>query len=106
MEITLKKKLSKQEKQKFIYRDNSYDWDDNYYQLIKTYVLADWSYDKDNRHCLCDDELISDIVKDDIKKMLYKTNMGFESIDQRNLMNNISKTITRLCKENIFSIQM
>lgn len=103
MEIILKKKLTKQEKQKYIYRDKSYDWEDNYYQLIKTYVLTEWSYDKDNRHCLCDNEQISDIVKDDIKKMLYKTGLGFENIDQRNLQNNISKAITKICKENTFS---
>ena len=97
MKIKLTKKLKVSEKKEFIYRDKSYDWEDNYVKLIREYIEANWSYDKDNRKCLCDGKEVNDIVRDDILKMLNKS--GLNICNQ----NTIRKAVTILCKENEFS---
>lgn len=97
MKILLTKKLTASQKKEFIFRDKSYDWEDNYVKLIRDYMEANWSYDKDNRRCLCDGKEVNDIVRDDILKMLNKS--GLEISNQ----NSIRKAITILCKENEFS---
>ena len=97
MKITLSKKLTKQQKQEFIYKDKSYDWQDNYIKLIRDYIEAEWSYDEDNRHCLCDGCEINDILMYDINNMFDKSGLNISN------KNNIKYAITKLCKENAFS---
>lgn len=97
MKITLQKKLKASEKKEFIFRNNSYDWDVNYEKLILDYVDGDFSYDKDNRHNLIDNEEISDIMYDDIYCMFKKSGLNI------NNKNNIQKAITKICKKNEFS---
>ena len=99
MIITLQKKLSKSQKKEFIYKNKTYDWDINYEKLIRDFVEADFSYDKDNRKNLIDNEPINDIVFYDILTMFEKSGLGI------NNQNNIKKAITNLCKENEFSIK-
>lgn len=97
MKTNLKKKLTKSQKQEFIYRDKSYDWEQNYVKLIRDYTEGDYSYDIDSRHNLVDGEKISDILFDDICKMFEKSGLGI------NNKNKINQAITVLCKENSFS---
>ena len=97
MKINLSKKLTKQQKQEFIYKDKSYDWQDNYIKLIRDYIEAEWSYDEDNRHCLCDGCEINDILMYDINNMFDKSGLNISN------KNNIKSAITKLCKENTFS---
>lgn len=105
MKIKLTKKLTKSQKQEFIYRDKTYNWDSNYEKLLRDYVEADWSYDKDNRHNLCDGEQISDIVFDDIYKMICKCGLKLEDENKVKIRAKINKAISKLCKENEFSIK-
>lgn len=105
MEILLTKKLTKSQKQEFIYRDKTYNWDNNYEKLLNEYVSATWSYDVDKRHNLCDGEPITDIMFDDIYKMVTKCGLKLEDENQVTVRANINKTITKLCKENEFSLK-
>lgn len=99
MEITLKKKLKKSEKKEYIFRNKTYEWEDNYISLIKKYVDAEFSYDKDNRHCLIDNEVMNDIAFDEIYQMFVKS--GLEITNK----NSIKNAIKKICKENEFSIK-
>lgn len=99
MKIKLTKKLTKSEKKEYIFRNSSYDWEDNYIKLIKTYIDANFSYDKDNRRNLIDNEIINDITFDDIYQMFIRSNLGICN------QNNIKSAITKICKENEFSIK-
>lgn len=66
--------------------------------LIREYVEGKFSYDKDNRKRLLDGEVIGDIILDDICKMFDRSGLNISNT------NEINKSITRLCKENTFSI--
>ncbi len=103
MKILLNKKLKKSQQKEFIYRDNSYSWDSNYEKLVRDYIEADWSYDKDERHNLCDGEPISDLIFDDIYKMILKSGLGLDNENQVKVRAAINRAITKLCKENEFS---
>lgn len=100
-----KKGLKKSDLKKCIFRDGSYNWDTNFDYLIRTYVDAKFTYDKDNRHNLIDDEPVNDIMFDDIYKMCIRALPRLIDEKQVSVQNNIRKTITKLCKENIFSLK-
>lgn len=97
MKILLKKELQKSKKKKFIFRNNTYDWDVNYEKLIRDYIQGEFSYDKDNRKRLLDNEVIGDIILDDIYNMFKISGLNICN------KNEIEKAITNICKENTFS---
>ena len=97
MKILLKKELPKSKRKKFIYRNDTYDWDVNYENLIREYVEGEFSYDKDNRKRLLDGEIIGDIIFDDIYNMFKISGLNICN------ENEINKAITNICKEKTFS---
>ena len=95
----MKKPISKkQDLRKFIFKDDTYDWDVNYETLIKEYVNANFSFDKDNRRNNINDQPVSDMMLADIVTM-------FELADIKDLdnINSIKKAISVLCNQNPIS---
>lgn len=86
-------------KSKYLYKNNTFDWDDNYISFIKEYYPKNYGYNTDDRHNCIDRVKITDVEYSNIIELFESCNL-----DMKN-QNKIKNAITSLCKENPFSIK-